>query len=89
MTDNRHDPKAALRHAIKMRFGTAPSEPTTAQLAAIMREAKALGASLRDEQWAELVVRHCPSNNRAVYEGADNADLNTLLRLALTSVSSR
>ncbi len=75
----------ALSHALRVQFGTAPSEPSETQLAQIKRHIEAIrsrGVRPRDVDWATAVRMYCPSAGSHVYAGVDNSDLNTLLELA-------
>lgn len=74
-----------LAHALKIRFGTAPSEPTAEQIREIKRLIGAIRAtgktpSLAD--WERVVYAQCPGAGRHKYAGIDNSDLNTLLAMA-------
>lgn len=74
-----------LGHKLKLKFGTAPNEPSATQLGLIKRDVKALVAkgitpTVRD--WTEIVKRYCPSAGNYGYKGADTSDLITLLQLA-------
>lgn len=74
-----------LAHALKLRFGTAPNEPTESQLRAIkcaIRELVSSGRVPTDGDWFEVVRLQCPSAGSYGYKGADNSDLIALLRLA-------
>ncbi len=80
---NQNDQRLAL--ALKIRFGTAPSEPNEQQLAAIKRDIQSLAAQGRtptDHDWQEVVSMHCPGAGKYKYAGADNSDLITLLQMA-------
>lgn len=74
-----------LAHRIKIKFGTAPNEPTSYQLAKIKQEIQGLiakGQRPSEKDWAEIVKRHCPDAGSYVYKGADTSDLITLMQLA-------
>lgn len=80
---NQNDQRLAL--ALKIRFGTAPSEPNEQQLAGIKRDIQslvALGRAPTDADWQIIVSRHCPGAGKYKYAGADNSDLTTLLQMA-------
>ncbi|MGK0270649.1 MAG: hypothetical protein ACI88H_001296 [Cocleimonas sp.] len=74
-----------LAHTLKIKYGTAPSEPNEQQLAAIKMDIQTLvnqGRSPTENDWQEIVTRHCPDAGRYKYAGADNSDLVTLLQMA-------
>ncbi|MGF1719662.1 hypothetical protein L4D20_06395 [Vibrio kyushuensis] len=74
-----------LGHKLKLKFGTAPNDPSASQLESIKRDIKALvarGITPTGNDWAEIVKRHCPSAGSYGYKGADTSDLITLLQLA-------
>lgn len=76
----------SLAHALRMRFGLPPAQPTDSQLASIeaaIKRLKDLGRTATQSDWAEVVKNYCPGYGEWVYRGADNSDLNTLLALAL------
>lgn len=75
-----------LAHSLKMKFGTAPGDPTDAQLSLIKRDILKINASGRvptEADWLEAVSRYCPQTGHYSYHGIDNSDLNTLLSLAI------
>ncbi|GGJ51620.1 hypothetical protein [Pseudomonas avellanae] len=75
-----------LAHALRMRFGLPPAQPTDTQLAnikAAIKRIKDLGRTVTQNDWAEAVNNYCPGVGERIYRGADNSDLNTLLALAL------
>lgn len=74
-----------LGHKLKLKYGTAPNDPSASQLELIKRDIKALvakGITPTENDWAEIVKRHCPSAGSYGYKGADTSDLITLLQLA-------
>lgn len=75
-----------LAHSLKVKFGTAPGEPTSAQLlqikAAIQR-IKSSGRTPSEQDWFSAVSMYCPNTGQYLYKGIDNSDLNTLLALAI------
>ena len=74
-----------LAHSLKIRFGTAPNEPTTEQLTHIKAAIVALqktGKQPTDNDWRAAVTLYCPGAGRHKYAGMDNSDLITLLALA-------
>lgn len=74
-----------LSHRLKLKFGTAPSEPNSYQLANIKQDIQALvvkGIMPSERDWAEIVKKYCPSAGNYGYKGADNSDLITLMQLA-------
>lgn len=74
-----------LAHALKIKFGTAPHEPTAGQLQSIKQYIEAIRATGRmptDADWAHAVGKYCPGAGTHKYAGVDNSDLNTLLELA-------
>lgn len=75
-----------LAHALRMRFGLPPTQPTESQLASIkaaIKRIKDLGRTATHTDWEEVVKSYCPGFGEWAYRGADNSDLNTLLALAL------
>lgn len=80
---SQHDQE--LAQAIKIKFGTAPDNPTTYQLEKIKQDIKALVAqeiTPSERDWVEIVKKHCPEAGNYFYKGLDNSDLTTLLQLA-------
>lgn len=80
---SQHDQE--LAHAIKIKFGTAPNNPTTYQLEKIKQDLKALvaqGITPSESDWLEIVKKHCSETGNYFYKGLDNSDLTTLLQLA-------
>lgn len=74
-----------LSHALKIKYGTAPSDPNELQLAAIKKDIQFLidqGKTPTEYDWQEIVKRHCPGAGQYKYAGADNSDLVTLLQMA-------
>lgn len=77
-----------LAQALKVKFGTSPSEPSPAQMVLITAEVAKVQASGRapsDDDWRKAVHTACPDAGRYRYAGLDNSDLNTLLALATKS----
>ena len=75
-----------LAHALKIRFGTFHGEPNEPQLILIIDEISAIiksGKQPTNADWHDAVHKYCPSAGKVKYAGADNADLNTLLALAV------
>ena len=80
---NQHDQE--LAQAIKIKFGTAPDNPTTYQLEKIKQDLKVLvaqGITPSERDWVKIVKKHCPEAGKYFYKGLDNSDLTTLLQLA-------
>lgn len=74
-----------LAHRIKIKFGTAPSEPTSYQLEKIKQDIQALvakGFTPSEKDWADIVKKYCPDAGSYIYKGADTSDLITLMQLA-------
>ena len=74
-----------LSLAIKVKFGTAPNNPTDLQLARIKADLKAIvdaGRKPTEAEWKAIVGKHCPQAGHYKYSGMDNTDLNVLLSLA-------
>lgn len=72
-------------YLLRMKFGTSPSEPTYAQLDKIAEDlvhASKLGQLNSQEDYFNIVKKHCPSAGTWGYKGQDSSDLNTLLALA-------
>lgn len=81
-----------LSHKLKIKYGTAPHEPTDAQLALICSEINEIVQSGReptDQDWSDAVHQHCPTSGKYSYSGIDNSDLNTLLALATQVAASK
>jgi hypothetical protein len=81
-----------LAHALKMKFGTAPAEPSDTQLPAIKSEIQRIQASGKTPtvtDWSAAVSLYCPSAGTCSYFGIDNSDLNTLLALAIQIANRR
>jgi len=81
-TDNK------LAHALKIKFGLDPAEPTAPQLAEIKRALLTItiaGHQPTDVDWRRIVSQYCPSAGQWKYAGIDNSDLNALLALAIQS----
>lgn len=81
-----------LGHALKIRFGLAPWEPTEAQLSSIKATIARItqaGRNPTDEDWHSAIVSACPGAGRHRYSGVDNSDLNTLLALALLAAGGQ
>lgn len=74
-----------LSHKIKIRFGTAPNEPTPNQLEKIKQDIQSLiakGVTPSEKDWKDIVTNNCPSAGSYFYRGADTSDLITLMQLA-------
>ncbi|MDL0433992.1 hypothetical protein QPM17_22890 [Marinobacter sp. TBZ242] len=74
-----------LAHRIKIKFGTAPTEPTSYQLDKIKQDIQALvaqGLTPSEKDWADIVKKYCPDAGSYLYKGADTSDLITLMQLA-------
>jgi len=74
-----------LAHKIKIKFGTAPNEPTSYQLEKIKQDIQALvakGITPSAKDWADIVKKYCPDAGIYIYKGADTSDLITLMQLA-------
>lgn len=81
-----------LAHALRMKFGTSPHEPTPQQIQLISLEVRQLhryGVTLDLAKWQDLVKKYCPSAGGWAYRGLDNSDLQALLTLALQATESR
>lgn len=82
-------PNEKLAHALKMKFGLAPSEPSTAQLEQIKAAIKLIvqsGSEPSESDWRAAVKKYCPGMASHRYAGIDNTDLNALLLLAIQSL---
>lgn len=80
---NKYDQE--LAHRLKLKFGTAPHEPTQQQLNSIKRDVQALvkkGGKPSEADWFLIVKLYCPGAGTHGYAGQDNSDLVTLLQLA-------
>jgi len=82
------DKDLKLAKEIKIKFGTATTEPSSAQLDKIKQDIRTLqakGITPSEEDWLEIVRRYCPDAGeykKYLYHGAETADLQTLLELA-------
>jgi hypothetical protein len=77
------DAREALEHALRMRFGLSPSEPTDSQLDSIIDYAGQLRAVLdrpltRDE-WRDITSQYCPSIGKYKYSELDTTPLDQIL----------
>jgi len=74
-----------LAHSIKIKFGTAPNNPTPYQLEQIKQDVRTLvakGITPSESDWVAIVKKYCPNAGSYLYEGVDTSDLITLLQLA-------
>lgn len=74
-----------LAHKLKIKFGTAPNEPTPFRLEKIKQDIQELvqkGVTPTESDWASIVKKHCPDAGSYGYYGADTSDLITLMQLA-------
>lgn len=81
-----------LAHSLKVKFGTAPGEPSDVQLLKIkntIRQIQSSGKVPTEQDWFNAVKIYCPSTGSWVYKGLDNSDLNTLLALAIKIANKR
>lgn len=81
-----------LAHALKIKFGLAPTEPTSSQLTDIQSAIRNIRATSRvptDADWSAVVSKYCPTAGTHRYAGLDNSDLNTLLALAILSAQGK
>lgn len=73
---NRRD----LGHALRVRFGLAPNEPTDLQIDKIAAEIRSIrDRTPSDSDWSNATKRACPSFGSSIYKSIDNSDLNALL----------
>lgn len=78
-----------LAQKIKIKFGTATTEPSSVQLDKIKQDIQALhakGVTPSEDDWMKIVRRYCPDAGeykKYLYHGAETADLQTLLDLAI------
>ena len=77
-----------LAKKIKIKFGTATTEPSSIQLGKIKQDIQDLyakGVTPSEEEWGEVVRRYCPDarSYKYVYEGAETPDLTSLTELAI------
>lgn len=85
-------PDEKLAHSLKVKFGTAPEEPSDAQMFQIKNTIQRILSSGKvptEQDWFKAVTLHCPSAGRYKYAGIDNSDLNTLLALAIQKANGR
>ncbi len=73
--------KEALAHALRLRFGISPQEPTEQQLDRITIDISRI-AHPTHRDWHDAVYRHCPTAGTYKYASVDNSDLNELLAQA-------
>jgi predicted transcriptional regulator len=76
-----------LARKIKVRFGTATTEPSSTQIEKIKADIQALyakGTVPSEKQWKEIVQKYCPDAGgyKYLYEGAEMPDLAEMLELA-------
>lgn len=74
-----------LAHRLKIKFGTAPYEPTSYQLEKIKQDIRQLiekGITPTISDWARIVKKYCPNAGSYGYYGADTSDIITLMQLA-------
>lgn len=74
-----------LAHALRMKFGLSPYEPTQEQLNKIKNEINSVEKPTTQD-WLRIVSKYCPSTGTYKYAGVDNSDLNVLLSLASNKV---
>lgn len=85
-------PAEKLAHSLKVKFGTAPGEPTDSQLLqvkAAIQKIQSSGRTPTEQDWFNAVRMYCPSTGQYRYAGIDNSDLNTLLALAIQVANKR
>lgn len=74
-----------LAHALKLKYGLAPHEPSAFQLQGILSDFSLLvkrGGIVAEEDVLHIVRRHCPTAGHYMYKGLDNSDILALLKLA-------
>lgn len=83
--------KDRLAHALKLRYGTAPSEPTDSQIDLICAYIERVGRQRQptDRDWAEAVNRYCPTAGTHKYGAIDNSDLNALLKQGIQQMRGK
>jgi hypothetical protein len=83
--------RRTLAHALRIRFGTAPSEPTDAQLDAIVARIETIRESRTptDADWRGAVFAECPSAGTHKYASLDNSDLNAILAQGTKQLGGR
>lgn len=87
---NRND--QTLAHRIKIKFGTAPNEPSDFQLSQIKAALKDIlnnGKTPSKSDWDLIVKKYCPGAGKYFYGGADTSDLVALLQLATKTDSGQ
>jgi len=77
-----------LAQKIKIRFGTATTEPSSTQLDKIKQDIQALvakGDTPSENDWKEVVRRYCPDAGgyKYLYQGAEIPDLAEMLEMAM------
>lgn len=85
-------PDEKLAHSLKVKFGTAPAEPSDVQLSKIKNtilQIQSNGKAPTEQDWSNVVKIFCPSAGSWNYKGLDNSDLNTLLALAIQVANKR
>jgi len=74
---------------LKIRFGLAPSEPTTEQVNKVVRDVQQFAAANKREpsvdELGEIVRRHCPSFGKWKYA----ADVNLELRRQIAQLAAQ
>lgn len=73
-----------FRYAIQHRYRLPPERPTTEELNALLKAARAQPAPISEAQWDRLVAIHVRYNGPMyLREGVDFSDLNALLAVAV------
>lgn len=71
--------KKDLGHALKLKFGLAPDQPTERQIDAIINHISKIPLSDRtDDKWLEIVRLYVPDKGKHGYFGLDTSDLNAI-----------
>lgn len=83
--------KNDLVHALRMKFGLSPHEPTDAQLAGMLREIDSIARTRKPTtaDWRAAAARQCPNFGLHKYAGLDLSDLNALLAKMKSQTSGR
>lgn len=67
---------------IRIRYGTAPHEPTANQLNGIAKDLEAINWQVDDEGLRNIVYAHCLTAGKYKYAGEDHSDLISLIAQA-------
>lgn len=67
---------------IRIRFGTAPDEPTASQLTDIAKDLESINWKADDDELRNIVYEHCQTAGKFKYAGEDHSDLVSMISQA-------